>query len=41
MAIFICVETDCVNKDVVYDFGDDSPAYAMCGGCQARLESQA
>jgi len=41
MSIFICTKSDCVNKDIVYNFGDDAPAFAECGGCKTKLWPQA
>lgn len=40
MSRFICQIDGCPNKGIVYDFGDESPAWAECGGCKARLEAQ-
>ena len=37
MSIFICDEDFCPNAGVVYDFGDDSPESAECGGCKMVL----
>lgn len=37
MSIFICNADKCPNKGVVYDFGDDQPVKAECGGCHATL----
>jgi hypothetical protein len=38
MSVFICDDETCTNVGLVYDFGDESPVYAMCGGCKERLE---
>jgi hypothetical protein len=35
--MFICNADGCPNMGVEYDFGDDAPAFAECGGCGARL----
>lgn len=40
MSIFICTANECPNKDVIYDFGEDNPSWAECGGCKTRLEAQ-
>lgn len=37
MAIFICTKQGCANANIVYDFGDESPIKAECGGCKATL----
>lgn len=37
MSIFICHNTNCANAGIVYDFGDDHPVKAECGGCHATL----
>jgi hypothetical protein len=39
MSIFICNFAGCPNENIEYNFGEDSPEWAECGGCQARLES--
>lgn len=41
MSVFICIKTDCPNKDVIYDFGDDNPLFAECGGCKTKLKPEA
>lgn len=41
MSVFICLNADCPNANVSYDFGDDGPTWAECGGCKARLDAQA
>lgn len=40
MSIFICKQEDCDNFDVVYNFGEDSPESAECGGCHAILKPE-
>jgi len=40
MSVFVCKQDTCPNKDVVYDFGDDNPPVAECGGCKAKLTAQ-
>lgn len=37
MAIFICKKDGCVNAGLIYDFGDQNPVKAECGGCKATL----
>lgn len=37
MSKFLCDVDDCPNKDVIYDFGDDQPEMAECGGCHVML----
>jgi hypothetical protein len=37
MSIFVCTNESCPNKDVVYDFGDEHPRQALCGGCKTTL----
>jgi hypothetical protein len=37
MSKFICTATDCPNEGIIYDFGDDNPVKAECGGCHATL----
>jgi hypothetical protein len=37
MTIFICIKETCPNKGITYDFGDDHPVKAECGGCKATL----
>jgi ribosomal protein S27AE len=37
MSIFICDEDNCPNAGVIYNFGDDHPVRAECGGCQTTL----
>ncbi len=37
MSKFVCDGVDCPNKDVVYDFGDDTPDSCECGGCHVTL----
>jgi hypothetical protein len=37
MSVFICTVKDCPNKNVSYDFGDESPESAQCGGCKTIL----
>lgn len=37
MSIFICEAIECPNKGIIYDFGDDHPVRAECGGCHATL----
>ena len=39
MSIFICNLTGCPNEGVEYNFGEDGPEWAECGGCKARLEA--
>ena len=40
MATFQCNASGCPNEGVIYDFGDDAPATAECGGCKAKLVAQ-
>jgi hypothetical protein len=35
--MFICNADDCPNKGVEYNWGEDAPAFAMCGGCGVKL----
>jgi hypothetical protein len=37
MSVFICNTKDCPNANVIYDFGDEHPTTAICGGCHATL----
>lgn len=37
MSKFICKAPGCPNEGVIYDFGDDHPVKAECGGCHATL----
>jgi len=37
MSIFVCNKADCPNFETVYDFGDDHPVKAECGGCHQTL----
>ena len=36
MISFKCINHNCENKDVEYNFSNDYE-YAMCGGCKSRL----
>jgi hypothetical protein len=36
MVTFICVNAECPNKDVIYNFLGN-PETAMCGGCKETL----
>jgi len=38
MSVFICHHPGCPNEGIEYNFGDDHPATAECGGCKAILE---
>lgn len=38
MSKFQCNIEECPNEGVEYDFGDDSPEFAECGGCHAILK---
>lgn len=35
--MFICEKPECPNEGIVYDFGDDAPVRAECGGCKTVL----
>ena len=35
--MFICEKAGCPNLGIVYDFGDDTPVRAECGGCKTVL----
>jgi hypothetical protein len=37
MSVFICIKDECPNKGIIYNFGDEQPARAECGGCHATL----
>lgn len=37
MSKFVCNAAECPNLGFEYDFGDDSPEFAECGGCHATL----
>jgi len=37
MSKFVCNAAECLNMAIIYDFGDDSPASAECGGCHETL----
>jgi hypothetical protein len=37
MTIFICNFAGCPNEGVEYNFGEDTPVKAECGGCHATL----
>lgn len=37
MSVFICTKAECPNVGIVYDFGDEHPVKAECGGCKATL----
>lgn len=36
MVTFLCINEECANKDVVYNFLGN-PETAMCGGCKKTL----
>ena len=40
MSKFVCNAEECPNMGVIYDFGDDSPESAECGGCHATLKPE-
>jgi hypothetical protein len=40
MTIFICNAEGCANQGVIYDFGDEHPTEAMCGGCKVMLKAE-
>lgn len=40
MAIFVCTKPGCPNEGITYDFGDDNPKRAECGGCHETLNPQ-
>jgi hypothetical protein len=40
MTIFICTKKGCPNEGVIYNFGDEQPARAECGGCHETLLPQ-
>ena len=39
MVTFTCIEKDCANEGVDYNFLGE-PESAMCGGCKAKLEAK-
>lgn len=38
--MFICDNSECPNVGIVYNFGEDAPVRAECGGCKAVLLPQ-